>query len=312
MTAGQHYYPNHHQTNPLTDRQTNESAISYSNSNSNLQNSSTYNNRSTKSHNINGNNTPSNLATSTNLVVNEEQRNKANYNDNLENYNDNYKMTKPIESNGGVQQQHHTNYQFKSFTNTHQQNAIQNSHEHKSGILINSTTKSILHNEADHVRLSSKGVGGALDMNGDHKNHHRVRHRDEEFTEIRYYDEDDNEHVEDYEEDEEDLSSEALLAVGSAEEYAAKIIKLQQACLIPLKEDLAEWLNKILNTSNITTDNFMDKLDNGVIICRLAKIISHWCEQQLAASTNNLNNDVSRTALLFCCSHFCIALFIGR
>lgn len=86
-------------------------------------------------------------------------------------------------------------------------------------------------------------------------------------------------------------SSEAMSAVASAEEYAAKIIKLQQACLIPLKEDLADWLNKILKTSNITTENFMDKLDNGVVICRLAKIISLWCEQQL--STPSTPNNVS-------------------
>jgi hypothetical protein len=81
-------------------------------------------------------------------------------------------------------------------------------------------------------------------------------------------------------------SEEELMLVASTEEYAAKIIKLQQACLIPLKEDLADWLNKILKTSNITSQNFMDKLDNGVIICRLAKIISLWCEQQLTTDTN--------------------------
>lgn len=94
---------------------------------------------------------------------------------------------------------------------------------------------------------------------------------------------------EDEEEDEEedDLLSEALLAVSSAEEYAAKIIKLQQSCLTPLKEDLANWLNKIMNVTNITTDNFMEKLGNGVIICKLAKIISLWCEQQLAANSLN-------------------------
>lgn len=86
-------------------------------------------------------------------------------------------------------------------------------------------------------------------------------------------------------EDNHESSDEELTAVASAEEYAAKIIKLQQACLIPLKEDLAEWLNKILKTSNITIENFMDTLDNGVIICRLAKIISSWCEQQLTRAT---------------------------
>lgn len=85
---------------------------------------------------------------------------------------------------------------------------------------------------------------------------------------------------EDDQPDSEELLSEALLAVASAEEYAAKIIKLQQACLLPLKEDLADWLNKIMNMSTITKENFMNKLDNGVIICRLAKVISSWCYQQ--------------------------------
>lgn len=82
--------------------------------------------------------------------------------------------------------------------------------------------------------------------------------------------------------------NEALLAVASAEEYAAKILALQQACLRPLKEDLADWLNKIMSTTTITTDNFMHKLDNGVIICRLAKIISLWClnKQQQTKSSN--------------------------
>lgn len=92
-----------------------------------------------------------------------------------------------------------------------------------------------------------------------------------------------NDEEEEEEEEEEGLLSEALLAVASPEDYAAKIVKLQQACLTPLKEDLADWLNKIMNMSTITTENFMDKLDNGVIICHLAKIISFWCEQQLTS-----------------------------
>lgn len=88
---------------------------------------------------------------------------------------------------------------------------------------------------------------------------------------------------------------EAEICSASAEEYAAKIIKLQQACLTPLKEDLADWLNKIMSTSTITSDNFMDKLDNGVIICRLAKVISLWCEQQLAASDAQANQQPATT-----------------
>lgn len=100
--------------------------------------------------------------------------------------------------------------------------------------------------------------------------------------------------------DEEDNSTnEALLAVASAEEYASKISRLQEACLRPLKEDLADWLNKILNTSTITTDNFMDKLDNGVIICRLAKIISIWCLKQYEGHTyDNIRKATSSGKIL--------------
>lgn len=94
--------------------------------------------------------------------------------------------------------------------------------------------------------------------------------------------------------DDSDYYDETMLAVVSAEEYAAKIIKLQQACLTPLKEDLADWLNKILGSTKITADNFMDKLDNGVIICKLAKIISSWCENQfkLSEATNENTSQV--------------------
>lgn len=105
----------------------------------------------------------------------------------------------------------------------------------------------------------------------------------------RHYVEDENEDNCDNDEFDENSSETEQLAVVSAQEYAAKIIKIQQACLIPLKEDLADWLNKILKTSQITTSNFMDKLDNGVIICRLAKIISLWCEQQLDYHGNNVS-----------------------
>lgn len=122
------------------------------------------------------------------------------------------------------------------------------------------------------------------------RNHHQ--HKIKQDSRIRNlesinssFEHEENEEDED-EEDDNDSLSEALLAVSSAEEYAAKIIKLQQSCLTPLKEDLADWLNKIMNVSNITTGNFMDKLDNGVIICKLAKIISLWCEQQLATNSS--------------------------
>ncbi|XP_017492207.1 PREDICTED: flocculation protein FLO11-like, partial [Rhagoletis zephyria] len=37
------------------------------------------------------------------------------------------------------------------------------------------------------------------------------------------------------------------------------------------------WLNRILKVPDITVDNFMDRLDNGVIVCKLAKLIEMEC-----------------------------------
>jgi len=113
-----------------------------------------------------------------------------------------------------------------------------------------------------------------------------------EFGRHRGQEDESHEDGEEAEEEDGELLSEALLAVASAEEYAARIIKIQQACLTPLKEDLADWLNKIMNVSTITTDNFMEKLDNGVIICHLAKIISRWCQQQHQQQHVNLNTNL--------------------
>lgn len=111
---------------------------------------------------------------------------------------------------------------------------------------------------------------------------------------------DDQDQDDDYAgEDDDELLDEAMLAVASAEEYAAKIIKLQQACLTPLKEDLADWLNKIFNSNQITANNFMDKLDNGVIICKLAKIISSWCEEQLHQQNPELTKQLLKLSAPF-------------
>ncbi|KFM74671.1 Growth arrest-specific protein 2, partial [Stegodyphus mimosarum] len=58
-----------------------------------------------------------------------------------------------------------------------------------------------------------------------------------------------------------------------------KIAMKQEQHLIPLKEDLADWLNKTLDVEDITAENFMDKLDNGVIICKLARLIQQKAEE---------------------------------
>ncbi|XP_077494712.1 growth arrest-specific protein 2-like isoform X2 [Amblyomma americanum] len=49
------------------------------------------------------------------------------------------------------------------------------------------------------------------------------------------------------------------------------------------KRRAARWLRDVLHVEDITADNFLDKLDNGVIVCRLAKLIQakaeHCCPQ---------------------------------
>ncbi|XP_060530954.1 growth arrest-specific protein 2-like isoform X2 [Cylas formicarius] len=58
-----------------------------------------------------------------------------------------------------------------------------------------------------------------------------------------------------------------------AEECTERMVSAQTRQLDPLKEDLADWLNKILEIDYINRENFLDELDNGVIVCHLAQAI---------------------------------------
>ncbi|XP_076370434.1 growth arrest-specific protein 2-like [Tachypleus tridentatus] len=62
------------------------------------------------------------------------------------------------------------------------------------------------------------------------------------------------------------------------DDFKFQIAKRQEENLIPLKEDLADWINKILDVETITIENFMEALDNGIIICKLAKLIQRKAE----------------------------------
>lgn len=63
------------------------------------------------------------------------------------------------------------------------------------------------------------------------------------------------------------------------DEVYIRVKKREEMHLWPLKEDLADWLNTVLDTSDITADNFMSKLDNGVVVCRLARLIQMRAQQ---------------------------------
>ncbi|XP_041452675.1 growth arrest-specific protein 2-like [Lytechinus variegatus] len=59
---------------------------------------------------------------------------------------------------------------------------------------------------------------------------------------------------------------------GDSLSYSKEINKSAQESLIPLTEDLAEWLSRVLDVS-VEVDTLMDSLDNGVLLCKLAQLI---------------------------------------
>uniref|UniRef100_A0A4W6EV85 Growth arrest specific 2 n=1 Tax=Lates calcarifer TaxID=8187 RepID=A0A4W6EV85_LATCA len=56
----------------------------------------------------------------------------------------------------------------------------------------------------------------------------------------------------------------------SPQEYNQWLPYRHDASLLPMKEDLAFWLNTMMGV-DLTADSLMDRLDNGVLLCRLAQ-----------------------------------------
>ncbi|XP_063233023.1 growth arrest-specific protein 2-like [Bacillus rossius redtenbacheri] len=67
--------------------------------------------------------------------------------------------------------------------------------------------------------------------------------------------------------------------------YQDRIFLAQSQQIFPMKEDLADWINKALGIEYLTGENFLDMLDNGVLVCQLARVIQERAHQAVSAGT---------------------------
>ncbi|XP_013782900.2 GAS2-like protein pickled eggs, partial [Limulus polyphemus] len=74
--------------------------------------------------------------------------------------------------------------------------------------------------------------------------------------------------------------------------------KTSEEYLYAMKEDLAEWLNALYGL-DITVDNFLERLETGVILCQHANNVHRMAQEWQQAGQNGLNLPIPQRDIVY-------------